>query len=77
MMEKVKKNVNEMEEAVFVIDMNEGFCEEGNLADSTIKHIVPNIVSTFFVVDVTKKLGKFQHIFFTNLLNSFKTIIFF
>lgn len=41
---KTKKQINEMEEAVFVIDMNEGFCEEGNLADPTIKHIVPNIV---------------------------------
>ncbi|HAB67458.1 MAG TPA: hypothetical protein DCE23_08840 [Firmicutes bacterium] len=41
---KEKKNIKEMEEAVFQIDMNEGFCEEGNLADPTIKHIVPNIV---------------------------------
>ena len=41
---KEKKSIREMEEAVFQIDMNEGFCEEGNLADPTIKQIVPNIV---------------------------------
>lgn len=41
---KEKKSIKEMEEAVFQIDMNEGFCEEGNLADPTIKQIVPNIV---------------------------------
>lgn len=43
-MERRKKEIREMEEAVFLIDMNEGFCEEGNLADPTIKHIVPNII---------------------------------
>lgn len=41
---KEKKSIREMEEAVFQIDMNEGFCEEGNLADPTIKQIVPNII---------------------------------
>lgn len=41
---KEKKNIKEMEEAVFLIDMNIGFCEKGALADPTIKQIVPNIV---------------------------------
>lgn len=36
--------MNEIQEALFLIDMNVGFCEEGNLADPTIKHIVPNII---------------------------------
>lgn len=43
-MEKVKKNEKEMEEALFLIDMNVGFCEKGNLADPSIKTIVPNII---------------------------------
>lgn len=30
-------------DALFVIDMNKGFCEEGNLAAPHIKEIVPNI----------------------------------
>ena len=37
------KNLEEVQEAIFVIDMNNGFCEEGALADPTIKRIVPNI----------------------------------
>ena len=37
------KNLEEVQEAIFVIDMNNGFCEEGALADPTIKNIVPNI----------------------------------
>lgn len=41
---KQQKNITEITEAVFLIDMNVGFCEEGNLADPTIKHIVPNII---------------------------------
>ncbi len=41
---KVKKEINRIEEAVFLIDMNVGFCEEGNLADPSIKHIVPDII---------------------------------
>jgi nicotinamidase-related amidase len=41
---KERKNIREITEAVFLIDMNVGFCEEGNLADPTIKHIVPNII---------------------------------
>ena len=43
-MERVRKNEKEMEEALFLIDMNVGFCETGNLADPTIKGIVPNII---------------------------------
>ena len=39
-----RKDIKDIREAVFVIDMNVGFCEEGNLADPTIKHIVPNII---------------------------------
>ena len=41
---KQRKEIKEITEAVFLIDMNIGFCEEGNLADPTIKHIVPNII---------------------------------
>ena len=41
---KQRKEIKEITEAVFLIDMNVGFCEEGNLADPTIKHIVPNII---------------------------------
>lgn len=40
----MKKDIREMEEAVFQIDMNRGFCEKGNLADPSIKEIVPNII---------------------------------
>lgn len=40
----IKKNITEMEEAVFLIDMNVGFCEKGALADPSIKEIVPNII---------------------------------
>lgn len=39
-----RKDLKEVEKAVFIIDMNIGFCEEGNLADPSIKHIVPNII---------------------------------
>ncbi len=41
---KQRKELKEITEAVFQIDMNNGFCEKGNLADPTIKNIVPNIV---------------------------------
>lgn len=41
---KTRKQLKEIERAVFVIDMNVGFCEEGNLADPSIKKIVPNII---------------------------------
>ena len=37
------KNLEEVNSAIFVIDMNNGFCEEGALADPIIKRIVPNI----------------------------------
>ena len=37
------KNLEEVNSAIFVIDMNNGFCEEGALADPSIKRIVPNI----------------------------------
>lgn len=40
----IKKETNQITEAVFLIDMNVGFCEKGNLADPTIKQIVPNII---------------------------------
>ena len=41
---KERKNIKEITEAVFLIDMNVGFCEKGNLADPSIKQIVPNII---------------------------------
>ena len=43
-MERVRKEEREINEALFLIDMNVGFCEKGNLADPTIKSIVPNII---------------------------------
>ena len=42
---KMKKELFKIEEALFVIDMNNGFCEKGNLADSSIKVIVPEIIT--------------------------------
>lgn len=39
-----RKDLKDVEKAVFIIDMNIGFCEDGNLADPSIKHIVPNII---------------------------------
>ena len=41
----MKKEIFEIEEALFVIDMNNGFCEKGKLADSSIKVIVPEIIT--------------------------------
>ena len=38
-----KKDIIDIEEALFVIDMNNGFCKEGLLADPSIKRIVPAI----------------------------------
>jgi len=38
-----RKNLDEIETAVFLIDMNVAFCENGNLADPGIKRIVPAI----------------------------------
>ena len=52
---KIRKEINEIQEAVFLIDMNVGFCEEGNLADPTIKTIVPNI---FPIVDAIVRKGE-------------------
>ena len=52
---KKRKEINEMQEAVFLIDMNIGFCEEGNLADPTIKCIVPNIIP---IVDTVLRKGE-------------------
>lgn len=47
------KNLEEVNSAIFVIDMNNGFCEEGALADPTIKRIVPNIRK--IIMDVLKR----------------------
>lgn len=52
---KIRKEINEIQEAVFLIDMNVGFCEEGNLADPTIKTIVPNIIP---IVDAIVRKGE-------------------
>ena len=41
---KERKRIEEIERALFLIDMNIGFCEEGALADPSIKEIVPNII---------------------------------
>lgn len=41
---KTRKELKEVERATFLIDMNNGFCKQGNLADPTIKAIVPNII---------------------------------
>ena len=40
----MNKELKDYTKALFLIDMNNGFCEKGNLADPTIKHIVPNII---------------------------------
>lgn len=48
-----RKELNEIKKALFLIDMNNGFCEEGKLADPTIKHIVPDIKS--MIEDTLKK----------------------
>lgn len=58
---KIKKEVGFVSEVLFLIDMNVGFCEEGNLADPSIKGIVSNIIpiikkiiekgESFFVVN--------------------------
>ena len=39
-----KKDIIDIREALFLIDMNNGFCEKGNLADQSIKAIIPNII---------------------------------
>ena len=40
----MKKDIKDYKEALFLIDMNVGFCEKGKLADPSIKEIVPNII---------------------------------
>ncbi len=57
-----RKNLEEITEALFIIDMNNGFCDSNyNLGDDTIKHIVPNIV------DLTKYfIKKGEGIFVVN-----------
>ena len=39
-----KKDIIDIREALFLIDMNVGFCEKGNLADPSVKGIIPNII---------------------------------
>lgn len=41
-MKKINYNALEI---MFIIDMNNGFCNEGALADKKIKHIIPNIIN--------------------------------
>lgn len=50
----MKENLKKFEEVVFVIDMNNGFCNEGNLADPSIKRIVPDIIN---IIEYYKKRG--------------------
>lgn len=57
----MKKELFEIEEALFVIDMNNGFCEKGNLADSSIKVIVPEIITL-----IRKNLKKGEGLFVVN-----------
>ena len=52
---KTRKEINEIQEAVFLIDMNVGFCEKGNLADPSIKAIVPNIIP---IIDAIMRKGE-------------------
>lgn len=52
---KTRKEINEIQEAVFLIDMNVGFCEKGNLADPSIKAIVPNIIP---IIDAFVRKGE-------------------
>jgi nicotinamidase-related amidase len=52
---KTRKEINEIQEAVFLIDMNVGFCEKGNLADPSIKAIVPNIIP---IIDAIIRKGE-------------------
>lgn len=53
------KDIRNMEEALFQIDMNIGFCEDGNLADPTIKGIVPNIIPIIREAIKKKNAGYF------------------
>ena len=56
------EDLKNLTEAVFVIDMNNGFCNEGLLADTTIKGIVNNIIT---LIEEEKYL-KGQGLFFVN-----------
>ena len=56
-----KKDIIEIEEALFVIDMNNGFCNKGLLADPSIKRIVPAIKKLIQAV-----LRKGEGLFFVN-----------
>ena len=56
-----KKDIIDIEEALFIIDMNNGFCNKGNLADPTIKKIVPAIKKLIEAV-----VRKGEGLFFVN-----------
>ena len=40
---KMKTNLNNMNQILFVVDMVNGFCKEGAMADQSIMHIVKPI----------------------------------
>ncbi len=56
-----KKDIIDIEEALFVIDMNNGFCNKGLLADPSIKRIVPAIKKLIEAV-----IRKGEGLFFVN-----------
>lgn len=60
-MNKLAPKFNDIKEAVYIVDMNNGFCEKGNLACPDIKEIVPNIKK--LIKDVYDRNGG---IFFVN-----------
>lgn len=41
----MKENLKDVKEVLFIVDMNNGFCNNGNLADPDIKKIIPNIIN--------------------------------
>ena len=53
------RKLEEITEADFVIDMNNGFCEKGKLADPSIKRIVPNIRKVIMNTLIRKNGGLF------------------
>ena len=63
------ENLKNIKEAIFVIDMNNGFCEKGNLADPSIKHIVPNIRE-----NIRKTLKNGGALFFVNDKHTSKSV---
>ena len=63
------ENLKNIKEAIFVIDMNNGFCEKGNLADPSIKHIVPNIRE-----NIRKTLKNKGALFFVNDKHASKSV---